>query len=174
MDYFIGAIIPWAGGYEPRGWYYCDGRQLNIQQWSALYSVLGTRYGGDAQNYFNLPNLNGRVAVGSATVPANTGGYETVTLTANQVPSHGHTIQANINVNVAGSGIPDADKFPGASGAGLGATQLYKQYSSPNDLVSLNGETLDIYGTPGPHTNLQPCLVTRYIICVDGEYPARP
>ena len=174
MEYYVGTIIPWSGIYEPYGWLFCDGRQMSVMQWQALYSVIGMRYGGNGQSYFNLPNLNGRVAVGSMTSPANTGGAETVTLAENQLPSHTHNIQANTNLTTPGASIPDPAKVPGVSKAGLGATQLYKQYTSPTDLVPLNANTLSSFGTPGAHTNLQPYLEKKYIICVIGEYPLRP
>lgn len=173
MEYLMGAIIPWAGNFEPDGWFYCDGRQMQIAQWQGLYSVLGLRYGGDGQTYFNLPNLNGRVGVGSTAYPANTGGCETVTLAAAQIPAHGHNIQANTNFNVAGASIPDPNKVPGVSRTAITPVQLYKQYTNPDDLVSLKADTLNSVGTPGAHTNFQPYLATRYIICVDGEYPVR-
>ena len=173
MEYFIGAIIPWAGNFEPYGWFYCDGRQMQIMQWKGLYSVVGIRYGGDGQSYFNLPNLNGRAAVGSTASPANTGGCETVTLAAAQTPAHEHEIQANTNFNVAGANIPDSNKVAGVSRTGIAPVQLYRQYTGPADLVSLRTDTLNSVGTPGAHTNLQPYLATRYIICVYGEYPVR-
>lgn len=173
MDYFIGTIIPWTGSFEPNGWLYCDGRQMPIMQWSALYSVIGLRYGGDGKMFFNLPNLNGRVAVGAINHSAYTGGCEAVTLTTSQMPAHVHNIQANTNSTIAGASIPDPDKSPGVSKAGLGATQIYRQYTNPTDLVNLKTDTLSDFGTPGAHTNLQPYLATRYIICVIGEYPVR-
>lgn len=174
MDYFIGTIIPWSGSYEPYGWYYCDGRQMPITRWNILYSVIGLRYGGDGQTYFNLPNLNGRVAVGSMNTIATSGGTETVTLHINELPSHGHSIKANTNLSIAGASIPDSTKVPGVSKAGLGATQLYKQFTTPTDLVPLNSNTLNYSGTQGSHTNLQPYLAMKYIICVEGDYPIRP
>lgn len=174
MDYFIGAIIPWSADFEPYNWFFCDGRQVLMSQWQALYAVIGTRYGGDGRTYFNLPNLNGRVAVGSTAYPANTGGSETVTLTTAQIPTHGHNILANTNLNISGASTPDSSRVPGASKAGLGATQLYKQLTSSADLVSLNANTLNNFGVSGAHTNLQPYLAMRYIICVNGEYPFRP
>jgi microcystin-dependent protein len=173
MECFIGAIIPWAGNFEPRGWLYCDGRALTIAQWPALFNVIGLRYGGDGQTYFHLPNLKGRVAVGSTASPANTGGCETVTLTAAEIPAHGHNLQANTNLNVAGASLPDAGKVPGVWKSSMAPVQLYKQYTSPADLVSLKADTLGSVGTAGAHPNLQPYLAISYIICVWGEYPLR-
>ncbi|HWT76562.1 MAG TPA: tail fiber protein [Mobilitalea sp.] len=172
MDYFIGTIIAWANTFEPYGWLYCDGRSLPVEQYPALYAVIGNRYGGDSVN-FNLPNLNGRVAVGSIAGGAS-GGVEMVTLNSNQTPVHGHDLQANTNSVLPGANIPDANKGLGVVKSGPTTTAMYKQYTSPSDLVGLNNTTLSSYGTQGAHTNLQPYLAMKYIICIYGEFPARP
>lgn len=174
MDYFIGTILPWAGTFEPKGWYLCDGRALQTIQYQALYHVIGTRYGGDGRTYFNLPNLNGRVAIGGVSNTARQGGTEAVALTAAQLPAHGHSIQTNTNTNISGSNVPDSAKGPGVSRAGLSNAPLYKKNSGSADLITLHQSTLSIVGNTGTHTNLQPYLAVKYIICVEGVFPQRP
>ncbi len=171
--YFTGSIIPWVTNRLPRGWYFCDGRRMNPAQWSALFSIIGYRYGRDGNDFF-LPNLNGRVAVGAASTTAVSGGTENVALTASEIPNHSHYIRTNTNFTTTGSSQPDSNKVPGVSKAGIAATQLYKQYSSSTDFVALHPATLSpLNGLGNAHTNLQPYTTFWYIICVDGLYPVR-
>ncbi|MGE7110555.1 phage tail protein [Lysinibacillus sp. NPDC047702] len=105
MEAFLGVILPWAGTYAPRGWLLCNGQQLPVNQYQALYAVIGFQYGGDGKTYFNLPNLNGRVPVGadmggqrdagiSSYSNGSNGGTEQITLNINNLPKHNHTFSS--------------------------------------------------------------------------------
>ncbi len=157
-DPIMGAISLFAGNFAPRGWLYCHGQLLPIQQYSALFSILGTTYGGDGQTTFALPDLRGRAPIGVGHGPGLTdrtlgeqGGTENVTLTVNQIPAHTHGV-ANTVVRGSGSQINGAAN----GGTGSGATQ-----------------TTGVGGSQ-PHDNMPPYLGINFVIAVEGIYPSRP
>ena len=170
MNPFIGLIVMFGGNFAPRGWALCDGQLLPINQYSALFSILGTTYGGDGRTTFALPDMRGRVPIHEGTGPGlspydlgQKGGSETVTLTTNQIPSHHH------NVNLGGTG-----STPAGSGSLLGnvtgTNLIYNPTASGNTLAS---NAISNTGGGQSHNNIQPYLAVNFIIALQGTYPSR-
>lgn len=183
MDEFIGVVKMFAGNFAPRGWAFCQGQLLPIAQYNALFSILGTTYGGDGRTTFGLPNLGGRVPVGTGQSPGASnysigqmGGVETVTLTQNEMPSHTHVAQVNVSANLGTTNNP-VGKVPGASEVQLersGPTFPVNSYTDAST-GSASPESTTILPSGGnqPHNNMQPYLGMNYIICMEGLYPSR-
>lgn len=178
MDPFIGQIMMFGGNFAPRGWAFCDGQLLPIAQYSALFSILGTTYGGDGRTTFALPDLRGRVAMhpgsGPGLTPRTLGqkaGAENVTLNVNQIPSHSHGGNGTIQ---AASGQPDESTPIGTVPASLtNGTEGYAE--SSNGTMKADGVTLNIQNTGGSqsHTNIQPFGCVNFIIALQGIFPSR-
>lgn len=161
-----------AGPYAPRDWAFCDGSPLAIAGNEALYSLLGTTFGGDGRQTFALPDLRGRVPVGPGTGPGLSQriqgqhfGSEGVSLTSEQMPSHSHAFQASSNS--ANGTSPNGQVF-GDTGEDL-------MYSSDrgSSLKPMNPNTAVTAGGGQPHDNTMPSMATNYIICLYGIYPSR-
>ncbi|WP_199769356.1 phage tail protein [Flavivirga eckloniae] len=180
MEGTIGEIRMFAGNFAPRTWAFCEGQLLSINSNQALFSILGTTYGGDGRTSFGLPDLRGRVPVNPGRGPGlsvynlgQRGGTETVTLTTNQIPSHTHaatgTVTANFSpLNPANTGNPTGANFANA------ATDTYN--SAPADTqMAPNNVHVAVGNTGGslPHENRQPYLSIYYIICLQGVFPSR-
>ncbi len=170
MNGTIGEIRLFAGNFAPRNWAFCDGNLLPISQYTALFSILGTIYGGDGRTTFALPELRGRTVIGPGTGPGlptysegQKGGAPTVTLNINQIPSHNHGFAPPASTNAATSPKPE-NNFP-ASAGGL-------EYHSSADTTEGAGTTTN-QGGNGSHENMMPYLTLRYIICLVGTYPSR-
>ncbi|TCO81695.1 microcystin-dependent protein [Plasticicumulans lactativorans] len=166
-DPFIGEIKMFGGNFAPRGWATCDGQLLSIAQNSALFSLIGTTYGGDGINTFALPDLRGRVAAhASASLPQGAlGGAETVTLTAAQLPAHSHAARC--------AAVADRLSPAGAYWAGDGGANVAAFNTAANG-SSLSGAAIGSSGAGQAHDNLQPFLATTFIIALEGIYPSRP
>lgn len=170
---YMGQIMPWPINYAPRGWAYCYGQVLQISQYSALFALLGTRFGGDGVTNFGLPDLRGRMVVGAGQAPGlsmyefgQKGGYEQVPLSADNLPEHVHPTPAT--TNEASSGAPAAELAP----ATVPRTSDYKLYASPaNASLAPTGNNPT---SKHPLENRQPYLVLNYIICLNGIWPDRP
>lgn len=169
MDDFLGIIKIFAGNFAPRGWAFCDGQLLSISQNSALFSLLGTTYGGDGMTTFALPDLRGRAPVHAGNGPGLTDrrigqrfGSETVTLTEANLPGHSHTT----SVNAASEG--DTDNPTGSVVAGNGVNS----FGTASD-TTLSSETTGNTGGGQAINNLQPVLVINYIIALQGIFPSR-
>ena len=167
MDPFLGQIIFFAGNYAPRNWALCYGQLLPISEYQALFSILGTTYGGDGRTTFALPDLRGRTAMGNGSNPTGSsyplgfmGGQETVLLNGSQMPVHSHNIRAKEE--------GDTDDPNGVYIAGNG--QL--SFGTTSD-VTLNQSTVDSAGGNQPHNNMQPYTALSCIICISGTYPSR-
>ncbi len=176
MDGFIGEVKYFAGTYPPMNWAFCEGQQLPIVQYTPLYSLIGTIYGGDGKTYFNLPDFRGRMPLGvgqgsgtSYRHQGEIGGNESIKLTQLNTPAHNH------NVNCDTSSPPPAykntpvnnffaSKSQGTNYApgGTGATSLMNQ-----NMVAPAGQDV-------AHENMPPWLCTHMIICLYGYYPIRP
>jgi microcystin-dependent protein len=175
MDPFIGQIIMFGGNFAPRGWAFCDGQLLPISQHSALFSILGTTYGGDGRTTFALPDLRGRVAIHPGNGPGlsdyrlgQKGGAETRTLTTAELPSHSHSIRAN-----NGPGNSSAASS-GASIAGHGTSVPPEgNFSSQAPNVDLSPQTAGNTGGGQPFDIRQPFLAVNFIIALEGVYPSR-
>ena len=184
-DPFIGEIKIWAFPWAPRGWALCDGTILTIQQNTALYSLLGTQFGGDGKTTFALPDLRGRTpvgttwgtSVGGAVYETGTvAGAETVTLSSATVLSHVHSVNAYA---VDGNAPFPAGADFGAPVPGPGATANFSVYSPdttqtvPNPAVLASG-TVAVAGSNLGHNNMQPYGVVNFCIAIQGNYPQRP
>ncbi len=169
---FLGEIIMFAGNFAPRGWALCNGQLLSIAQNTALFSILGTTYGGNGQTTFALPDLRGRVPISSGQGPGlsaytlgEMSGSETVTLISSQMPAHTHMV--NCDNNTIDSPTP-ANSIPGSNG--FGGTNLYST-QAPNN--TMNPQMIGVAGGSQPHNNMQPFLVVNFIIALQGLFPSR-
>ena len=170
---FVAEIRIFAGNFAPRGWAFCDGQLLPIAQNTALFSLIGTIYGGDGRSTTALPNLQGRAPMHPGRGPGLTArrlgqrvGVETVTLSEAQIPSHSHTAR----VDTAGAVVGAATNTSSFARAG-GGLDVYRTDTTVN--VDLASSTLSTTGGGQAHTNLQPFLVLNFIIALVGTYPAR-
>lgn len=188
MDEYLGIIKLFAGDYAPQGWLLCNGQLLSITSNTALYSVLGTTYGGDGVTTFALPDLRNRVAAGvSNTLPEGSvvGSASTVALgqgilSVANMPPHTHTATGVMNVNnVAGTSTDPTNNYLGSSGP---ATD--KEYNDAAPTGTMNAGAISVTvgstGNGAPFTVqtnvdvMQPTLALNYIICTVGLYPSRP
>jgi microcystin-dependent protein len=197
MDEFIGIIKLFAGNYAPQGWLFCNGQLLSISQYQALYSILGTIYGGDGQSTFGLPDLRSRVAVGQGAGPGlptialgGKGGEAVHTLLIPEIPSHTHAATATGNATLsvssgnasqpaatAGASIATPGSLAGRSFAStLGFNTTAPDTALNSASVNVSSLTVNNAVTGGslPHNNMQPYLGLSYIICWEGLYPVRP
>lgn len=166
---YIGEIRMFGGSFAPVGWALCQGQTIPISQNDTLFNLIGTTYGGDGQNTFNLPDLSGRVPVhqgqGSGIsqqyIIGEQGGVESVTLTTQQMPSHTHAFVGCTNSALASS---PANAIYGKA---VSATPFYA--GTPD--VSLNAGSVQPQGGNQPHENMQPFLVVTFIISLYGIYP---
>lgn len=177
---FIGEIRIWAAPFAPRGWAQCAGQTLAIAQNQALFSVLGTTYGGDGVTTFRLPDLRGRAPVGTdgAHVLSQTGGETFHTLTASEIPSHTHTLQANATVEAKNNLTdPDAGSVLGQSyqpGGQGGTDQTFYPYGAAlTNPTALHPSALATTGAGQAHENRQPYLGLNVCIALTGIFPSR-
>ena len=172
MDPFIGEIriMPYNGNFITRGWAPCNGQLIDIRQNTALFSLLGTTFGGNGTTTFGVPNLNGRAVVGAGiTYRAGTAqGTESVTLTGDQTPMHVHSISATVPVSIEnGSQNAAQGGFFAANGQ-----EQYGSGASGQTANVLSGNT-DSVGQGQPHENRMPFLTLGYFIAIQGEFPQR-
>jgi microcystin-dependent protein len=192
----MGTILGWAPNYAPKGWAFCAGQTMPIQQYSAVFALLGVTYGGNGTTTFQLPNLQGRVPIGagqsggtSAYSQGEISGSETVTLTSGQMPAHNHiavpsltsTISAATGAATAASpsGTEVLATFNGSTAAGEAVTgNMYAPASSANTTLQGGPVTgtvnIGMAGNSLPVSLIQPYLVIQNIICLEGIFPPRP
>ena len=169
---YIGEIRMFGGNFAPRGWAFCEGQLLPISSNTALFSIIGTQFGGDGRTTFALPDLRGRVAVntgnGPGLSPVTAGqkmGVETNTLNTNQIPVHTHPFYG---VSEDGNAASPANAFF------AGTKILDPEYANSGTQVPLNTQVLGTNSTANlPVENRQPSLATAYIICLQGIFPSR-
>lgn len=169
-DPYLGEIRMFAGNFNPRGWAFCDGQLLATSSNDALFSLLGTVYGGDGRSTFALPDLRGRLPIHQDQGPGlsprrlgQRGGSENVTITTSQMPSHNHGFEST--TSTAESVSPAGKVF---------ATAPFPLYTNQNNLVSnLASESVTNSGGSRAHTNLMPSLCINFIIALVGIYPSR-
>lgn len=178
MDAFIGEIRPFAGrnNLPPAGWAFCNGQLVNISGNEALYTLIGTQFGGNGTTTFGLPDLRGRLPMGQGAGPgltarylAQTGGGEQATVVEAQIPPHTHAFNATTNAAAASS--PSNGLFANPSPNGFYANMP----TPPVAVLTLLGDT--IAGTGGgnqPHENRMPTMGMHYIIALQGNYPTKP
>lgn len=176
-DPYLGEIRLFAGNFAPENWALCDGSSLQISSNTALYSLLGTNFGGDGVTTFKLPDLRGRVAVGVGQLTggsnytlAQIGGQETVSLTAGQLPTHQHSLIASTASATATNPSGNVLATPPAN------LPLYIPYvpgptPAPGPTRVLNAAALQPSGGSQPHENRMPSTVITFIICTNGLYP---
>lgn len=201
MEGTIGEIRGFAANFAPLNWAFCQGQILPIAQNTALFSILGTQYGGNGQTTFGLPDLRGRAIVGSGQAnglsPYDNGemiGTESVTLITTNLPTHTHTITVAAgtggsgNVSLNGVNGQAGQLAPGNNLPGNDSAQNVSLYASSGTPVAfdagsiqvsqvqgpkLSTVTLNPVGGTNPHENRQPLLAMNYIICLYGTFPAR-
>jgi len=158
---FIGEVKMVAFNFPPKGWAFCNGQLLAIAQNQALFSILGTTYGGNGQTTFALPNLQGRVPLhmGNSFTEGQVGGATSVTLTSNQA-GHGHAV----NATAAATTNTAAGNFPATSGSNI--------YGASPD-TTMNAAIVGQAGGSQAHSNLQPYLVVNFVIALTGIFPSR-
>jgi microcystin-dependent protein len=167
---FVGEIRMFAGNFAPRGWAFCDGQLLAVSQNDALFSLLGTIYGGDGRTTFGLPDMRGRIPIHAGHGPGlssrqlgSKGGAEKVTLTLNQLPSHDHPDQAS---TAAGTQSNPANEY-------LGASPNVRAFRPHLPDTSMAANAVSTVGDSRSHTNLMPFLCVHFIIALSGIYPSR-
>lgn len=166
---FIAEVRIFAGNFAPRGWAFCDGQLLPISNNTALFSLVGTTYGGDGRSTMALPNLQGRAPMGPRRGPGLTtrrlgekGGVQQVTLSETQMPSHAHALHAGDEE--VDSAAANSSVLPGAD---------VELYSNSTTSVEMSSNSITPAGSSLPHFNIQPVVTLNYIIALLGLYPSR-
>jgi microcystin-dependent protein len=181
MEGTIGEIRLFAGNFAPKDWALCSGQILAIAQNTALFSILGTTYGGNGTTNFQLPNFNASVVMGAGQGPGltnriigETGGAVLNTLSMNEMPPHTHTAQGTVNpaASSAGGQTSPANNFPATAPSG---SNIYGNPATANVLMGQNqvSVTLSPSGNGQAFGNRQPYLGLNYIICLRGIFPSR-
>lgn len=164
---FIGEIRMFGGNFAPAGWAFCDGQAQAISENDALFTLIGTTYGGDGQSTFNLPNLQSRVPIhagtggGATYTQGQMAGVESVTLSTSQIPSHTHSMIATTDGGLSSS--------PG--GNILANSSALKLYTGSAASAPLQANSITSTGGSQPHDNIQPYLCVNFIISLFGVFP---
>lgn len=168
-DPYIGEIRMFAGSFPPNGWMFCDGALIPISENDALFTLIGTTYGGDGQETFALPNLQSRVPVHQGSQAGVTytigeqGGVESVTLTTNQIPVHNHAWVAS---GALGTGSDPTNSL-------ISQHPTASLYAASPPTGAMNAQSVNGTGGSQPHENMQPYLVISYIISLFGIFPSQ-
>lgn len=169
-DPFVAEIRIFPFNFAPRGWAWCDGQLMPLSQNTALFSLLGTTYGGNGRSNFALPDLQGRAPMHPGQGPGlslhdlgETGGSETVTLLESEIPAHQHAFTVSQADGISAS---PGDQLL-ATGIGIG------MYAAPSNLKPLAAEALAPAGGDQPHNNMQPYLTFYFCIALQGVFPPR-
>ncbi len=171
MDPFVAEIRIFPFNFPPKGWAFCDGQILPLSQNTALFSLLGTTYGGDGKSNFALPNMQGNAPMHPGQGPGlslhdlgETGGSDTVSLLESEIPSHTHNVQAS---SQDGTDNHPVNNYP-AQGVGI---NLY--VNAGTTPVNMNDNAIAPAGGDQPHNNMQPYLTLNFCIALQGVYPPR-
>jgi microcystin-dependent protein len=161
---YVGEIRIVGFSFAPVDWAFCDGQLLPISQYSTVFNLIGTTYGGDGQTTFALPNLQSRVPMhqGNGFTLGQTGGVENVTLTVSQIPAHTHPVQ--VNSSGGNSNSPGGNFWANWTGS---------QYSDQGTNASMNTGVISSVGGSLPHDNIKPYLALNFIFSLFGVYPSQ-
>jgi microcystin-dependent protein len=177
---FLGQIEIFAFGFAPKGWLQCNGQTLAINQYQALFSLIGTYYGGNGVQTFQLPNLQSRVPIsmGPTNVIGQIGGSENVTLLSNNMPLHTHLVNANSTAGAAATNLPGANAILGNGTNAItpksGTTKYnMNMYTTAVANATLAPQSVGNSGGNVPHTNIQPYLALNICIAISGIFPSR-
>lgn len=191
MEGYIGEVRIFAGNFAPLAWQFCQGQSMSIAEYTPLYAIIGTMYGGDGQVTFNLPDLRGRQAVHSGSDSAGpglqpvyigeVGGYESITLTNAQMPAHSHAISATMtgsaellfDNNEAVAGATPQNNFYAIASENLYAAGGDTTLATPLTQTNVNSMSLGAAGGSQPLSMITPYLALNYIICLEGIFPSR-
>ncbi len=179
-DTYISMIEAFGFSFAPRGWAICAGQTLPINQYQALFALLGTTFGGDGQRTFNLPDLRGRLALGfgqgsglSSYNLGAAGGQEIHALTANEVPAHSHALNARNNGQANGTNIPGSAVSMGSGYAIEANNPVENIYSSAAPTIAMGATAVGSAGGGQAHENRMPFLTINYCIALQGIFPSR-
>jgi microcystin-dependent protein len=177
---FLGELKIISWNFPPKGWVFCNGQLLPINQNQALFSILGTTYGGDGRQTFALPNLQGRVPfhIGDGIVLGQAAGETAHTLNLSEMPGHNHPlagakVQADTtsaNGNTPSSSVMPAQGVAAQAGGGTTPVSIYSPVSTSG---VMNSAALSFNGGSQPHQNMSPYLVLNFIIALQGIFPSR-
>jgi microcystin-dependent protein len=167
LDAFLGEIRLLSWNWAPAGWRLCDGSLLSVQQYSALFSLLGTQYGGNGVSNFALPDLRGRAPIHFSPnyIQGTPDGSEAVSVGQGQMPLHNHTLFGTSQTGVAA--LPNGHAYAQTS------STADPRYAADTATVTLNPASLQPNGGNLPHDNMQPFLVLNYCIATQGYFPPR-
>lgn len=170
MAAYVGEIRLFAGNFAPNGWMFCEGQTMPIAENEVLFQLIGTTYGGDGQETFNLPNLASRVPIHMGTSPSGTtyqlgemAGTEQETLTVQQIPSHSHPLLGSTG---NGTQATPAGNF-------LASTTVITMYAPETANVPFSSQAITPAGGSQPHENTQPFLCINFIISLFGVFPSQ-
>ena len=173
MDPFVAEVRVVGFNFAPTGWAFCNGQLLPLSQNTALFSLLGTVYGGDGKSTFALPDVEGSVVIGpgqgsglSERFQGEIGGSQFITLLQSEIPVHSHNVMAGIQPATLGTGAPDRILSRSVGGT------IYKSGQAPNAIMS--PQSLAVAGGSLPHNNMMNYLSLNYVIALQGVFPARP
>jgi microcystin-dependent protein len=177
---FLGEIRMFGFNFAPEGWALCNGQTLSISQYTALFSLLGTTYGGNGVQTFMLPNLQGQVPIhqgaggGSTYVIGEAAGSSNVTLQTTQIPAHNHQTQIGVS-NQAGNVLDPTNAVPAMinSGSVKSPSTTYFGYNSGAATGHMAASAVTNTGGSQPHSNMQPYLVVNFCIALNGIFPSR-
>jgi len=181
---FLAEIRMFSGNFAPKGWALCNGQLLPISQNTAVFSLLGTTYGGDGKSTFALPNMQGSSPMQAGQGPGlslrdlgETGGEQAVSLLQSEIPSHSHTMSATVAAGTtafsSGNQLALAQAGAGKQGPGS-SVNFYNTTTSGGSLVQMSPNALSVAGGDQPHNNMMPYLGLTFIIALQGVFPARP
>lgn len=174
---YVGQMMMFAGNFAPAGWMMCQGQLLPISEYETLFNLIGTTYGGDGQETFGLPDMQGRVPIHMGTggglsqyIIGQNGGVEQVTLTTQQIPQHNHLALTNNAQSSAGTPTNSTILSTQNNGNGSNTPSAYAPFAA-GTVVTLPASTLQNTGGSQPHENIQPIVTMTWIISLFGVFP---
>lgn len=190
---YIGDISIFAGTYAPRSWAFCQGQLIAVTQYQALFSILGTNFGGDGRTNFGLPDLRGRSVIGAGSGPGRTprqigqaGGYERVSLTTEHMATHTHTAETTVAGTMSGQLKCVTETGTSSNPAGAYISAHAGAFLRSGTVANMNPGSVEVNtgalsatttvenaGNGQAHENMHPWQVINYIICLDGLFPPR-